>query len=168
MLDSLVRVSRRVGWVTDLLAASLRPPAGPPSPPAPTVRPPTPRECGGTAAFACDGPSRLPWLEETFEKDTVERRATGEPANNRRRATRRATGHLPSFAPQAVALALPDRLRRPSSGRQMRLAKRNPAIRRPRDREALPDLRHRDSRLNPPATGFRGPTRLPLSSFTYS
>lgn len=85
-------------------------------------------------------------------------------------ARKRATGHLPSSAPQAVALALPDRLRRPRSERQMRLAeplgsqsdgpaKGSPAI--------LPTTCG-NSRLNPLATGFRGPTRLPLSSFTYS
>nr|GBL69030.1 hypothetical protein AVEN_3050-1 [Araneus ventricosus]GBL69094.1 hypothetical protein AVEN_64727-1 [Araneus ventricosus] len=32
MLDSLVRVSRRVGWVTDLLPANRRPPTGPQQP----------------------------------------------------------------------------------------------------------------------------------------
>lgn len=91
MLDSLVRVSRRVGWVTDLLAASLQSATGPSSPSAPNVRPPTPRECGGTASFACDVLSRLPqgsrrWSPEGPRDTSVERRATGGPANNRRRA----------------------------------------------------------------------------------
>lgn len=84
MLDSLVRVSRRVGWVTDLLAASLRPPTGPPSPTATTVRPPTPRECGGTAAFACDGPSRLPrGGGERAPKGLVIPRSSDEPLADR-------------------------------------------------------------------------------------
>jgi hypothetical protein len=58
MLDSLVRVSRRVGWVTDLLAASLRSPASPQSPTATSVKTPTPGECDATAEFACDRLSR--------------------------------------------------------------------------------------------------------------
>lgn len=39
-------------------------------------------------------------------------------------APRRATGHLPVPALQAVTLALPDRLQRPSDERQMRRAQR--------------------------------------------
>lgn len=52
---------------------------------------------------------------------TVRRRATAGMANNRRPATRRATGHLPAPGPQAVALALPNRLQRPRDESQMRL-----------------------------------------------
>lgn len=94
MLDSLVRVSRRVGWVTDLLAASLQPPTGPAvAAGADKHRSPTPTECGGAAAIARDRPSGVPLRRRRRESpvkgllDTsVERRATDGTANNRRRA----------------------------------------------------------------------------------
>ena len=65
------------------------------------------------------------------DEPLTERLTTGD-------APRRATGHLPSSAPQAVALALPSRLRRPSGESQMRLAqRRSRAAERPPLGEAL-------------------------------
>lgn len=89
MLDSLVRVSRRVGWVTDLLAASLRPPTssagrlrgG-------LARPSTRNECDVSAAPS-SGDLLASDLKETEESPlgpsdtTVGRRATDGTANNR-------------------------------------------------------------------------------------
>lgn len=177
MLDSLVRVSRRVGWVTDLLAASLRPPTGPSSRSAPAVRSPTPTECGGAAAFARDDLSRHPAKgggERAPEGVSVPRSSDVPPTGRLTTGDAHSARHRPpaiTRLPGRHVFQLPDRLRRPRSGRQMRLASQKIAVERPPFGEALLgifDQRDHESRLNPPATGFRGPTRLPLSSFTYS
>lgn len=175
MLDSLVRVSRRVGWVTDLLAASLRPPTGPPSPTAPTVRPPTPRECGGTAAFACDGLSRLPWgggerapkglvIPRSSDEPLADRLTTGDAHEARHRppSVVRPSGRRACAARPAAASF--ERETNASGGTEAR-GRTAPVSGSP---TRFSDQRDRNSRLNPPSTGFRGPTRLPLSSFTYS
>lgn len=76
-------------------------------------------------------------------------------------APKRATGHLPSPALQAVALALPDRLRRPSDERQMRRARQKARsrtapfkgsptdFRQPRPPRQTESSRHRISRAHP-------------------
>lgn len=128
MLDSLVRVSRRVGWVTDLLAASLRSPADPSGRFGLRGGPPTPRECDGpalrTLARPCPAPSGWRRGVPGGTRDTtVWRRATDGMANNRQPARCGTAGHLPVPDLQAVALALPDRLQRPRDERQMRLSR---------------------------------------------
>ena len=90
-----------------------------------------------------------------------------EKANNRRprQAQPPATCRLSPLRPS------PNRLRRPSGGKQMRrLAPNRRAGTAPSRVPSLPLFRRasRTLRLNTPATGFRGPTCLPLSSFTYS
>jgi hypothetical protein len=107
MLDSLVRVSRRVGWVTDLLAASLLPPTGPSSPAVPPVRPSTRGRVrrDGRLRLRRSVPTALEGGDERAPRgprDTsVERRATAETANNRRpvRDKPPATCQLPAFRP---------------------------------------------------------------------
>lgn len=175
MLDSLVRVSRRVGWVTDLLAASLRPPTGPPSRAAPTVRSPTPRECGGAAAFACDVLSRLPQgggggahsglvIPRSSDGPLADRLTTGDAhwARHRPPAVVRPSGRRACAARPAAASF--ERETNASGGTEAR-GRTAPVSGSP---SSFSDPRDRNSRLNPPSTGFRGPTRLPLSSFTYS
>ena len=102
MLDSLVRVSRRVGWVTDLLAASLQPPTGPASPAEDSVRPTTPEGCERDDGFhlrhSDPRPKRRRRQGPDGPSDTSAGwRTTGETANNRRRAqdTPAATCHYP-------------------------------------------------------------------------
>lgn len=176
MLDSLVRVSRRVGWVTDLLAASLRSPAGTSGRfgPARASAHSVVVRRSQRETLAWPSPAPQGWrrgVPEGTRDTTVWRRATDGTANNRRPARCGTTGHLPFPDLQAVALALPDRLQRPRDESQMRLSRLRSTRRtaRVRRKPCSVFLRVvRRNRLNPLATGFRGPTRLPLSSFTYS
>lgn len=86
MLDSLVRVSRRVGWVTDLLAASFRPPTGPPSRSAPAVRSPTPGEVRRSGGRRLRRSVPRVRYRGGGAGTSAGRRATGGAARHRRRA----------------------------------------------------------------------------------
>ena len=172
MLDSLVRVSRRVGWVTDLLAAdqsaSLR---GRPDPPQSLRRTGhcgewirlRRRELARCSALRRVGDCRAPLRGTLIDLDRASRRRR-DSVKNRGRWIRLLRSSVTSWnrhkadSRSVAASSVRGEMRRAPT----KVARSNarPSSRGP------PSDRSAGSRLNPSAKGFRGPTRLPLSNFT--
>lgn len=169
MLDSLVRVTRRVGWVTDLLAANHRPTTGLARPPRTPVREPRARPVRKQKLLESpcrDSPAPC-WSRRGSPRGlcdtTVGSRAIAGPAITQTTPTRSAPATFRSSDLQAVSQPVAASFGREANASRDLHEPPGRSLREPR-----PDAHLKTSRLNPPATGFRGPTRLPLSSFTYS
>ena len=154
MLDSLVRVSRRVGWSTDRFATD-------PAPARLTERTPPPRGYRALQAVATEvertrGARDQGWLRHPRLRDV----STTVGYNSPDKASR-ASSHLPT------GLLTAARAGRGSP----------PGESAPSDRRATPggvtryplecQTRHRDRRAEFPGPNCCGSTRLPLCGFTY-